>query len=292
MNGAMNEIGLHRVARLVRLPAGFTAVSNIVAAYTITTDRFQWDVLGNLILVSLCLYYAGMVLNDVFDYERDQAEGNPRPLVQGLLSWSFARTLGCVLMALGLLAATALPWHCTLIAFVLALSIIFYNRGGRQGWLPAATMGWCRYLNWLMALAVSAPFIESWYWPLPVWLYITALTRLSQDESAGKNQATLKPVLACLMLLLVLLWGFSIVQDNQWALLLVTLFITVLCYRAWRLYVHYNADDVRKLVGFFIFMVIPLDALLLFSAGHILAAVLLLGLIIPAKWTGRWMAVT
>ena len=54
--------------KLVRAPAGFTAVSNILAAAIIaTTGQLSVDVLM-LCIASVCFYFAGMALNDCFDY--------------------------------------------------------------------------------------------------------------------------------------------------------------------------------------------------------------------------------
>ena len=44
--------------RLIRLPNGFTALSNIIAAHLIVNQgRFAWEALVPLLLASLCLWH-------------------------------------------------------------------------------------------------------------------------------------------------------------------------------------------------------------------------------------------
>ena len=57
---------------------------------------------GLLLGTSSCLYFAGMVLNDVFDVAQDTAERPSRPIPSGAVSLKAAWTLGLVLCAAGL----------------------------------------------------------------------------------------------------------------------------------------------------------------------------------------------
>src|SRR4051794_12158155 len=94
-------------ARLVRLPNAFTAVADICLGALVTgalPGRLFPFVC--LLLASTFLYSAGMVWNDYFDLEQDKRERPFRPLASGRITLRTAQVLGCVLLVLGLAAAT------------------------------------------------------------------------------------------------------------------------------------------------------------------------------------------
>ena len=84
--------------RLMRLPTVFTALTNILCGYFVSTDsRALPDVFGQtefwlLLVSSALLYLGGMVLNDVFDYELDCQE---RPKRFAMNHWRCLLTAGC-----------------------------------------------------------------------------------------------------------------------------------------------------------------------------------------------------
>ena len=107
-------------AELVRLPNLFTAMADVAMGFLFVQPRFgrklwmhietmltplgMW-VLGLLVAASSLLYAAGVVLNDVFDVERDRDERPERPLPSGRISLRAARWLGWELLLLGTVAA-------------------------------------------------------------------------------------------------------------------------------------------------------------------------------------------
>src|SRR5690606_7494264 len=67
--------------RLIRAPAVFTAISNIVAAHLVAASGvIEWGSLAALVLASCALLAAGMVLNDCFDQYVDARTHPKRPL--------------------------------------------------------------------------------------------------------------------------------------------------------------------------------------------------------------------
>jgi 4-hydroxybenzoate polyprenyltransferase len=80
---------------LVRLPAVFSAWSNILAAHLIaTTGSPHWRLLALQLAITTSLYWAGMVLNDCFDLNNDRIERPERPLPSGRIAPRAAWTVG------------------------------------------------------------------------------------------------------------------------------------------------------------------------------------------------------
>ena len=86
--------------QLIRLPNVFTAIADILMGYLVTVGSFGYE-LALLILASCSLYSAGMVLNDVMDFEDDQRDRPNRPLPSGRIDRQWAQKLGCGLLLLG-----------------------------------------------------------------------------------------------------------------------------------------------------------------------------------------------
>ncbi|MGC4001710.1 MAG: UbiA family prenyltransferase [Pirellulales bacterium] len=102
--------------KLMRFPNVFSAFADILLGWlvaktatapwthdTATPDELKQ--LGLLLLASAGLYLAGMVLNDVFDFDIDAVERSSRPLPSGRIPRTNATKLGWGLLAFGLLAA-------------------------------------------------------------------------------------------------------------------------------------------------------------------------------------------
>ena len=71
--------------RLIRVPNVFTAMADVAMGYFFVAGAgcFGWRegmLLGLLVVASSLLYSAGMVLNDVFDYDEDCRDRPMRPL--------------------------------------------------------------------------------------------------------------------------------------------------------------------------------------------------------------------
>ena len=89
--------------QLFRLPNVFTAIADVLMGYLLVhrvlepSDTFP---LLLLVLASSLIYTAGMVLNDVFDYQVDCQERPQRPLPSGRISLGRARLLGLLMLGL------------------------------------------------------------------------------------------------------------------------------------------------------------------------------------------------
>ena len=81
--------------RLMRIPNVFTAIADVAMGFLFVHDyqspeQFPrlWPTLALLIAASSLLYTAGLVLNDLFDFEIDRKERPFRPLPSGQVSKS------------------------------------------------------------------------------------------------------------------------------------------------------------------------------------------------------------
>ncbi len=148
-------------AQLVRLPNVFTILADITAAFLLTTSGPA--PLSRLILVVLggiCLYWAGMTLNDVFDEAVDREQRAKRPIPAGLISKREASIGGWCLLLLGVLLATtsgfipsdSMPntWLPMIISIALAIMIVGYDGPLKSTVLAPAAMGSCRFLSFLL----------------------------------------------------------------------------------------------------------------------------------------------
>jgi 4-hydroxybenzoate polyprenyltransferase len=163
---------------LMRLANGFTALSNILAAYLIvglltfpgiseSGSDGVWHsgvaaVIAHLssipfpaflLLATLCFYFGGMILNDVMDIEVDSLERPDRPLVSGAIEVPVARFLAWFLLIAGMIFCNFQSDESLTVGSLLALSIFLYN-SRKSGVTGSVLMGLCRYLNWLLGLSI------------------------------------------------------------------------------------------------------------------------------------------
>ncbi|MFC9973916.1 SCO3242 family prenyltransferase [Spirillospora sp. NPDC127200] len=93
------------LARLVRAPAALTVPGDVIAGAA-AAGGFGPRVLGTA-ASSVCLYWAGMALNDYADRERDAVERPERPIPSGAVApgTALAAATGLTVTGLGLAAA-------------------------------------------------------------------------------------------------------------------------------------------------------------------------------------------
>lgn len=303
----------------MRLANGFTAISNILAAYfLLSLGLSQWlSFPVFLIPATLCFYYGGMILNDVFDLEKDRIERPERPLPRGLIEPLAARLLGFYLLFAGLAFAYFQSSISVRVAAALVLSILIYDRLIKQGVPGSIVMGLCRFLNWILGLTVlfSEPFLLQGMFlkgggqsglpgflsiGLPVFFYVFALTVLSKEESRAERKwplfVTAAGLLAAAASVFWLYHAGILVSSLRGVIpLLAGLFY--LLYRLYRLWREFEPAAIQKTIKFMVLGIIPLDALLVLSAGSawlesFLAALSVLLLLWPARALAGRFAVT
>ena len=71
---------LRALIQLVRLPAVFTILADGWMAFLVSNPTFHTGAFLHLLAASVFYYWAGMVLNDLFDAQKDAVERPERPI--------------------------------------------------------------------------------------------------------------------------------------------------------------------------------------------------------------------
>lgn len=283
------------ILQLVRLPAGFSALSNVLAAHLIVTagELQVWSLLTT-IASSLCLYFAGMALNDCFDFSEDRANRRCRPLPDGQLSLSAGWSISLGLLAAGLLFALITGFKTFCIALLLAAMIVLYDSKVLADSLAALVMGACRYLNWLLAMSVALFDWSLLLIPLPLFFYVCGLTTLSTAETGTPSRKPLYQAsgyfllaVVCAVVLVFAETGFDILSLG--ALLLVSLYYVNVLRPVWR---AVRPDTVQGAIGTLVMGVIIVDALIVLLYGFAFWSACILLLLLPGKYLARRLYVS
>lgn len=187
-----------RLPNLLTVP-GDPLAGCLLAAGTGTADPVR---IVCAVLVSLFLYAAGVVLNDIVDLETDQRERPTRPLPSGKIRVRSAQELLAVLFVLAAAAVFPLGRTAWLVAVVLAAAIALYNRLLKKDpILGPAAMGACRGLSVLLGAAAMG----RWNLPalaaaLAITVYIGVLTALARRETQVPDRPRLIGILLSLLL--------------------------------------------------------------------------------------------
>ncbi len=285
--------------QLVRLPAVFSAWSNILAGHLIATGGSPlWGLLGLQLGITTGLYWGGMVLNDCFDLAEDRSERPGRPLPSGQVPVAAAWVLGLGLIltaiALGFLAGGETLW----LTLATAAAVLLYDgvlKGGPAG--PIA-MGLCRYGNWLMALSAAPLTVAAFAIAAPALIYTAGVTSLSRAETGGRLRGPLVWTwlgLAGTLAALIALWATGTLPQSVGPLAGIALLGAIAWHlgRLWPTPTTAIAPaQVQGGVRTLLLGMVPLDAALLLGAGLWVQALFLPLLLIPARRLGRWLYLT
>jgi 4-hydroxybenzoate polyprenyltransferase len=291
-------------ARLLRLPNVFTAFADILLG-TIAAATWRSNPFGAiaLLLASGCLYCAGMVWNDYFDFAEDKRERPFRPLPAGQISPSTACRLGSVLLASGVALALAagiasesyVIWP-VLFAVMIAAAVLLYD-----GWLKRTLMGplamaACRFLNVLLGLSLAAtadvPWILRFQLAGVVGVYIVGVTWFARQEAGRSRPAQLSAaaIFVVLSLLLALLLPVyrppgSVIAAFPYLLVTFGFFLGIPAFRAIRQPEpkHVQAAVKRAILG-----LVLLDAILCTAEAGWWGLLIIL-LLPPAVLLGKWV---
>ncbi|WP_436848672.1 SCO3242 family prenyltransferase [Streptomyces asoensis] len=190
-------------AELLRLPALFTVPGDSLAgagAVAARPDHRTLLAIGS----SVCLYEAGMVLNDWADRAEDTVERPHRPLPSGRVSPAAAFTAACAFTAAGLTLAARAGRPALAVAAPLAATVWSYDLVLKHTPVGPLAMAAARGLDLLLGASATAgrtrPAVPA------AGLLAThtfAITTLSRQETRGGTPA---PALAALATTAGLTW--------------------------------------------------------------------------------------
>ncbi|MGC9539298.1 SCO3242 family prenyltransferase [Streptomyces sp. UG1] len=141
-------------AELLRLPALFTVPGDALAGVAATAARPDSRTLL-AIGSSLCLYEAGMALNDWADRAEDAVERPHRPLPSGRVHPAAALTAACALTGAGLALAACAGRPALTVAAPLAAAVWAYDLALKHTPAGPAAMATARALDLLLGAAAT-----------------------------------------------------------------------------------------------------------------------------------------
>jgi 4-hydroxybenzoate polyprenyltransferase len=294
---------LRAYLQLVRLPAVFTAMADIVMGFVLAHRTLSpLPEIMSLFASSTCLYLAGMTFNDYFDREIDARERPQRPIPSGRIPPRAAFALGSVLLAVGLVSAFVAGIVSVVIAIALAILILAYD--GLLKSTPAGpiAMGGCRTLNVLLgASGAGAPFSETSLMCVAaaMGVYVAGVTWFARREAVTSSRSQLVGagiVIHCAILFLLslpLLSGWFSSYQNGQAVLLLVLVVAFIDIRLAPAVGNPTPTNVQAGVKQMLLAIVLLDAAMVYwASGNAMLAVGTALLIVPAATLGRFIFIT
>jgi 4-hydroxybenzoate polyprenyltransferase len=194
-------------ARLVRLPNVFTAIADIALGAVVSGVENVGPRTAALVGSSACLYSAGMVWNDLFDFEQDWRERPQRPLPSGQVSRRTAAILAIVLTAGGWGLAFFAGRLAAILAGILVIAILLYDRWLKRTPVGPLGMGACRFLNVLLGLAAVDAISVDWglrlHLAAVVGFYVVGVTWFARREASVSQSRQLSYAAAIVVATLI-----------------------------------------------------------------------------------------
>ncbi|MEV7993038.1 SCO3242 family prenyltransferase [Streptomyces sp. NPDC086077] len=188
-------------AELLRLPALFTVPGDALSGAASTgapPNSRTLLAIGS----SLCLYEAGMALNDWADREEDAAERPHRPLPSGRIQPSSALTAACALTVAGLALAARAGRSALAVAAPLAATVWAYDLALKHTPAGPVAMAAARGLDHLLgAAATTGRTREALPSAVLLGTHTFAVTTVSRRETQGGSSLPPLAALAATALL-------------------------------------------------------------------------------------------
>lgn len=310
-----NRSGLQAWLTLVRIPAVFTVIAQIAAAFILASGSAQPVArLVAVVFAGISLYWSGMILNDLWDIEEDTQERPSRPLPSGEISVRSAKEVAWGLMGLGVLLAalsgfipggdvdnTLCP---AMIGFAVAGCVLLYNGPLKKTLLAPATMGICRSLCFLLGAAPlvvvnTGNLVDVVDWfpghivgaAVGMGIYIMGITAISRSETLGGHVAEIAGGVAIICLgavCLALAPKFApagttwVVALNDRFPLLIGLIVFSVVFRGIRVAIRPEPVAIQNLIRVGVMTLIPLAAAFAILTAGPTAGLAIFALIVPA----------
>ena len=180
--------------RLLRLPNLFTVPGDPLAGAILAAATLgalpHWSAVAVAVGVSLVLYMAGLIDNDLADLKEDRRDRPHRPLPSGQVRVPHAMIAAAALLLGAVLLAGRVNRECLAVAAALAATILLYNHLLKR--VPVVgplAMGLCRGLSVMVGASVMGlaglganPALAGGL----IAVYIAAVTAIAAGETTGK----------------------------------------------------------------------------------------------------------
>lgn len=276
-----------------------TSIADVLAGIAISGYFSNGNINVNsvflLCLSTACLYAGGIVFNDIFDAELDKVERPERAIPSGAIHIKEAWILGVVLLISGVLSAMSFKFFSGLIAFLIALAALAYNRISKHhSFLGPLNMGLCRGLNLWLGLSILSYSFNQWQiLGLIPLIYIFAITLISRGEVHGGSVKNLYIAGVLYVIVICFITTASRIQENM---LLALPFLLPFSYMI--LTPLFNAIEdpagrnIGKAVKAGVISLILMDAAWAAAFGSIYAAIGIACLLPVSIWLSKRFAVT
>ncbi|MER7898254.1 SCO3242 family prenyltransferase, partial [Streptomyces sp. NPDC096046] len=202
-------------AELLRLPALFSVPGDALAG-TAATGSAPGSRTLLAIASSLCLYEAGMALNDWADRDVDAVERPHRPLPSGRIRPAAALTAACALTGAGLALAARAGRPALAVAAPLAATVWAYDLVLKHTPAGPVAMGAARGLDLLLgAAATTGRTREALPSAALLGTHTLAVTTVSRQEAQGGSPLPPLAALATTALLTRLMTRPSAAQPKR-----------------------------------------------------------------------------
>lgn len=223
--------------RVANLP---TVWSNVTVGWTFGICLLAFDLRDSRQLLELifsvrlalllsgvsCIYAAGMILNDVFDWGWDRERRPERPLASGQVSLSTAKTIASCLLGAGTFliifsSDVIARLNVAGLVAILVAAIFIYNRWHKGVLWAPYVMGLCRFMLPLIgffasgaaAFASPSTFLILFTHAGSLLLLTVSITLLARDETRPGGVTSSKDALLLMVpaaLLILLPWNVVI----------------------------------------------------------------------------------
>ncbi len=178
-----------------------------------------WPLIATLVVSAVGMYWAGMILNDLYDIEKDRLQNRGRPLVDGRIAISRARSVGYILLLAGIAAtlvatlvfaqlsplnpssdlSSRFRFSTPLVAVALGLAIWLYDGPLKSTALGPWLMGLCRVGSMLLGISIGWWLEPTQPWNAPhLWMaalghgvYVAGITWAARREAEANQTWTL-----------------------------------------------------------------------------------------------------
>lgn len=295
--------------RLIRVPNVFTAMADVVMGFFFVTPAAALDArggltLGLLVVASSLLYSAGMVLNDVYDYEEDSRDRPDRPLPSGRIALVVARRVGFSLLAGGMATAVLAsfvaghdgPWIC---AASLSVLVVGYDAFLKRTFAGPIALGGCRAINVLLGMSAAATWQRDGVQVAAViGLFMVGVSVMARPEARHDDRPTMTTRFLVLLGVALMMaavgalwwlpdWRPILVQTPAWRGI-VGLLVALVAWRCARAMVDPAPAVLQRTVGQSIRSLVVLDAVITAAVAGLAPGVAVLALLAPNLILSRW----
>ena len=276
-----------------------TSVADVLAGIAVS-GFFSSGTLELIPVILLCLstiglYGGGIVFNDVFDAELDRVERPERAIPSGAVGIREAIILGSILLLTGILAAFLLSTFSGIIASLIALFALIYNKFAKHhAFLGPLNMGLCRGLNLLLGISILSAALNQYYFLgiIPL-IYIFSVTMISQGEVYGGNRTNLYIASFLYISIIGFISYLSFAEDQLLYTLIFLLPFALMIFKPLiKAMQDPDGQNIGKAVKAGVISIILMDAAWAAVFGALYAALFIACLLPLSLWLGKRFAVS